>query len=246
MYSVQIKRIKMTFFSYVIQSPILDWSSLFLPPLFLRPPLLLHLEGVLEVLLSPLLSLPEYLHPASAHFSSTSASTTAPARRLTSFLKGLLDVDVLWYLDVPDEIKKSTAIREKDPHTAQACSGQKMNQTWIYDLGRLWRGHPPWKCSWSRLSEQSEQFWLLVCVPSSCNIEFILFPTFPVTKLSFLSSTVVLLLVSALMRQASVEFRMALSCAEDIVKPEIWPVCKWRFCKRSGLVIFWLRYISLW
>lgn len=81
--------------------PILRQSSLFLPPLFLRPPLLLHLEGVLEVLLSPLLPLPEYLHPASAHFSSTSASTAAPARRLTSFLKGLLDVDMLWYLDVP-------------------------------------------------------------------------------------------------------------------------------------------------
>ena len=41
--------------------------------------------------------------------------------------------------------------------------------------------------------------------------------TFPVTKLSFRSSTVVLLLVKLFTRQASVELRIALSWAELIL-----------------------------
>ena len=45
----------------------------------------------------------------------------------------------------------------------------------------------------------------------SSKLNKLIFPTFPVTKLSFLSSTVVLLLVSDLIRQARVELRMALS-----------------------------------
>ena len=48
-------------------------------------------------------------------------------------------------------------------------------------------------------------------------LQIIISLTFPVTKLSFRSSTVVLLFVKAFMRHARVELRMALSCAEDIV-----------------------------
>ena len=77
----------------------MQYSSLFLPSLLLQLPLLLHLEGVLEILLPSLLPLPEYLHPASADLASTSASP--PALRLTSLLQRLLDVDMLRYLDVP-------------------------------------------------------------------------------------------------------------------------------------------------
>ena len=61
---------------------------------------------------------------------------------------------------------------------------------------------------------------LNICIPNklaNINTVILFIQTFPVTKLSFRSSTVVLLLVKLFTRQASVELRIALSWAELIL-----------------------------
>ena len=144
---------------------------------------------------------------------STTSTTSACTKTLRILLEFLLYVDLFGDLDTPN--------KDYETHQQAAFSfhltwliyfERRMSRIYFYSPEHLWTRHPPWWCSWTRPTGQSANIERNREHFSSVFQQL----TLPVTKLSFLNSTVVLLFCNILTRQARVEFSIAASWPRDM------------------------------